>query len=186
MEMKELGNLTLEQKLQLPIKRLDLGCGLNRKDPVDDWIHMDFDYAPGIDIVGDWKKIPLPDECIDFLWSSETLEHIPLFELDETLKEWSRVLKIGAVCEFTTPNLDFTIKAAYEGLRDTEWIMRNLYGDQINYELQHYTLYNPTTINELLMKYGFSECQFNNAWGATDSRGYEWLAFTTTKIKNVN
>ena len=50
------------------------------------------------------EKIPLPDDSIDFLVCSETLEHVD--DLEKTLKEIKRVCKNGSKFFFTVPSTD--------------------------------------------------------------------------------
>lgn len=57
--------------------KLDIGCGANKQG--DDWVGMDVQPLPGVDIVHDLLDIPwpLPDECVLTAITSHVLEHIP-------------------------------------------------------------------------------------------------------------
>jgi len=57
--------------------KLDICCGANKHAP--DWVGIDMQALPGVDIV--WDVIntpwPLPDDCVSVAIASHVLEHIP-------------------------------------------------------------------------------------------------------------
>lgn len=57
--------------------KLDIGCGANKQG--EDWVGMDVQAMPGVDIVHDLLDIPwpLPDESVLTAITSHVLEHIP-------------------------------------------------------------------------------------------------------------
>jgi SAM-dependent methyltransferase len=57
--------------------QLDIGCGRNKQGA--DWIGLDIQQFPGVDIVHDWNVYPwpLPDECVLRAIASHVIEHIP-------------------------------------------------------------------------------------------------------------
>jgi len=87
-------------------KRLNLGCGPDRKEG---WINADIlirsDYY--IDVT---KKLPFPDNSIDFIFSEHVIEHLTKQECIFFLKECHRVLRIGGILRFSTPDLDLLVK----------------------------------------------------------------------------
>jgi hypothetical protein len=56
--------------------RLDIGCGAGKQGP--DWVGMDKQALPGVDIVHDWNVYPwpLPDECVLVAIASHVVEHV--------------------------------------------------------------------------------------------------------------
>ena len=56
--------------------QLDIGCGRARQP---DWVGMDLQDLPGVDIVHDWNDIPwpLPDESCVRAMASHVIEHVP-------------------------------------------------------------------------------------------------------------
>jgi SAM-dependent methyltransferase len=56
--------------------KLDIGCGANKRP---DWVGIDIQPFPGVDIVHDLLDFPypLPDECVSVAMCSHVLEHIP-------------------------------------------------------------------------------------------------------------
>ncbi len=169
---------TLKEKLALPIVKIDLACGLNQHEKNDDhYIYIDGDNADGIDIVCDWNSLPLNDGIADVVHFSDAIEHIKTWEADITMGEINRILKLGGIFFGTTPNRDYILKAAYEGLQDEEWLHRNLYGDGNGFNHTHYQTFTKKNLQQFLEKYGFGEVVFDNIeW---------WISWTCKKIKNL-
>lgn len=57
--------------------KLDIGCGANKHAP--DWVGIDSQPLPGVDLVHDLLDFPypLPDECVSVAVCSHVMEHIP-------------------------------------------------------------------------------------------------------------
>lgn len=68
--------------------KLDIGCGLNVKQPLDEWTHLDCDAGNHIEIVCDFGKIPLEDNSVDQIHIGDVIEHIPVWRWVEVLQEW--------------------------------------------------------------------------------------------------
>jgi predicted SAM-dependent methyltransferase len=162
------------------MEKLDLACGLNLMKPLEDWIHLDIHEGPHIEIVCDFKYMPLIDKSIDWIHAGDCIEHIENWNLDQTLREWNRVLKIGGVFEGTTPNLDNAIRSYIGGRIDYNWLIQNLYGDR-----ESYLLYTAEELNKVLIKYGFDEVDFSGSPGIGSEYGMWWLVFKTTKVRDV-
>lgn len=79
-----------------------------------DWIHVDIDPAPlydtknqryvPVDVVCDARKIELPDNYADVVYTSECLEHFPWKEYQAVLAEWGRIVKIGGLMRIEVPD----------------------------------------------------------------------------------
>jgi len=80
-------------------------------------------------VVCDLRKLPVPDETFDIVYSSHTLEHFSYLSIQTVLKEWLRVLKVGGELRLVVPNLKHVgIRLAKDELRITDmWV---LYGEQ--------------------------------------------------------
>ena len=79
----------------------------------EDWIHVDIDPSPLFDenggqhpvnIISDARKIDLPDECADIVFTSECLEHFPWKEYQSVLAEWCRLVKPGGMIRVEVPD----------------------------------------------------------------------------------
>ena len=79
-----------------------------------DWFHVDIDSTPlycdadgrnyPVDLVCDAKRIFLPDETFDHVFSSECLEHIGWKYTGMAVKEWARLLKPGGTMRIEVPD----------------------------------------------------------------------------------
>lgn len=198
----------LQQKLALPVIKLDIGSGDHHlKQPKEEWIHQDGCPGENVDIVCDFSAIPLDSGIVDEAWSGDSIEHIPLWDLDKTMKEWNRVMKVGGVLGGQTPNLHSVMMryaanvllqkgckitnpdgTPYEtgdmSLRDATL---NLYGWHDSPWQQHYVTYTVETITELLEQYGFGEVTFPQTPGATPENPQMswWLCFSCKKLRDI-
>lgn len=81
-------------------KKLNLGCG---HDIRTGWINLDKAHLPGIDIVHDIEKIPLPfsNEQFDTILCQDILEHVDFIPV---LREIHRILKTGGELHLRVPH----------------------------------------------------------------------------------
>jgi SAM-dependent methyltransferase len=81
---------------------LNVGCG-NSVYPVSNVVNTDVYPVPGVDVVWDLSKTPLPfkDQEFDFVLANHILEHIPNWW--ECFKELARVVKVGGTIEVWLP-----------------------------------------------------------------------------------
>jgi len=88
--------------------RLDLACGANKQGP--DWVGIDIQPLPGVDIVHDLEKYPwpLPGDCASIALASHLIEHLnpANFGIIKFFNEAWRVLK---------PDGEFCIITPYAG-----------------------------------------------------------------------
>ncbi len=93
-------------KRKLPIIKgkikLDIGCGDKKHEGFTGIDIRDCGQA----IVWDVRDgIPLPDESVDFIWSSHVLEHFDNEEIEDVLREFYRVLKKEGVSQNILPHV---------------------------------------------------------------------------------
>lgn len=116
-------------------KLIDFGCGTKPyKDyftnvseyigvdlKIDGWEHR----QKTVDFFYDGKTIPFGDNHFDGMLCTEVLEHV--FNIDELLSEFQRVLKPGATALITTPFMWEEHEVPYDFARYTPFALRHLY-----------------------------------------------------------
>ena len=161
--------------------RLDIGCGLNLKKPLDEWTHLDIDPGPQIELNCDFGDIPLDNGSVDEIHIGDVIEHIPVWRQTEVLSEWHRILKIGGTLGGNTPSLERNIWQYFNKEIDLDWLLQNLYGDRAGFPHQHYILFTEETLSALLERHGFDVVDFSGSPGPKELPW--WLVFTTTKVE---
>lgn len=116
-------------------KTLNLGAGERTYNyyPTNNYECVNFDerVIENIDIVGDVKDLSMfSDEEFDFILASDIIEHFPIAQTTDILKEWKRVLKKGGMIEFRLPNLAAICKQYFVGGQNARNISWLLYGGQ--------------------------------------------------------
>ena len=88
-------------------KKLNLGCGTNIKTG---WINMDCADLPGVDVVHDIERVPLPfgSEEFDIIRCDNVLEHVDYIPV---LKNLHRILKTKGCLIVRVPH--FTARINY-------------------------------------------------------------------------
>jgi len=155
--------------------RLDIGSGLNLKQPIDEWTHLDCDPGPHIELVTDFADIPLDNESVDEIWIGDVIEHIPVWRQRDVLWEWQRILKPGGILGGTTPNLHRKAMQYARGEIDLGWFLQNLYGDRRGPPHQHYILFTPESLQEFLYLHGFVD--YDDSRSIQTKDGPEWIRF---------
>lgn len=100
----------------VPGAKLNLGCGLDVRDPSQGWVNMDFVSLPGVDVVHDMMRTPWPIEpsSFDLVFASHVMEHIPHHHESGRdgfvviMEEIWRVLKPGGTLVVRVPHYSHT------------------------------------------------------------------------------
>lgn len=101
----------------------------------------------------DIRQLPFDDDSYDIVFSSHTLEHFGRDEMDDILKEWTRVLKPSGEMRLILPNIEWAAKKILND--DLDWHALNvLYGSQEYIENFHRNGFTPARITEALAKQG--------------------------------
>ena len=86
-------------------KFLNLACGenfiINEK-----WLNFDFIKREGVNQINLLEKLPLDDQCVDVVYCSHFIEHIPEHMVSSFLTECFRVLKNNGKLIFCQTNPD--------------------------------------------------------------------------------
>lgn len=90
------------------VKKLHIGC---QSHPMLGWLNVDIEpKTNGIAYMDATCRFPLPDGCLDYVFSEHMIEHIGLPEGIFMLKECYRVMKKDGVIRIVTPNLKFIVE----------------------------------------------------------------------------
>lgn len=104
--------------------KLDIGCG---RSPIPGCTTVDlFQRA---DICAPFWDIPLPDNSVDVIYSSYTLEHIEVFRAAETLREWKRILRPDGHMIIRVPDFLWVCRY-FLGAPGPGWSMTLVFGPQ--------------------------------------------------------
>lgn len=181
-------------EIQAPGEKLiaDIGSG-----PVSPYMReegrvVSFDIREEIkpDVICDVRKLPVPDEHFDIVYSCHTLEHFSFVRVRDVLKEWCRVLKVGGELRLIVPNLQFPAKRILEDqMQATDlWV---LYGEQDYQKNFHATGFTPNMLKALVESLGIFEniqVKVGNIDGppSPDSWNIELVATKTKKLEVDN
>lgn len=74
-------------------------------DRINGFETLDINVGKGIDyMLNCCKKLPFANETFEVIYASHVLEHIPWHMVENTLKEWVRILRSGGQIEIWVPN----------------------------------------------------------------------------------
>ena len=82
---------------------------------------LDIVKSPIVDHVGDCRKTPFKSDSFDLVYACHVIEHIEQFEVEQTIKEWARILKPGGVLEVHTLDAERLMKALLHLDETGEW-----------------------------------------------------------------
>ncbi len=83
-------------------RRLELGPG---DHPIPGFETLNIVGGRWVDYVADAaKRLPFSNGTFDLVYASHILEHIPWYQTDTVLKEWTRTLKSGGTLEVWVPD----------------------------------------------------------------------------------
>lgn len=155
-------------------KKLEIGGGKkNRK--AEGYLQMDAKKLPGVDIVGDVRKLPFKDGELDEIYGHWILEHFYYREIPEILSEWKRVLKKGGLLHLVTNNGDAHIKAYNEGVINIHELNRMLFGVHLKLAIQtgvedlHKIMWNKELVEYFFT--GFSKLEIKETWKHREDDG---------------
>ena len=84
---------------------LQVGAGMNL---LDGCLNVDLEpQRPDVVYMDAAARFPLPDRCLDYIFSEHLIEHLPYAGGVQMLRESFRVLKPGGKIRIVTPDLEF-------------------------------------------------------------------------------
>jgi predicted SAM-dependent methyltransferase len=154
------------------------------KTTFENYYKTQFDNRPSI-VVADIKalvdNLPLKNESVSEIVMFHVLEHVPYYNQEKTLKEITRVLKIGGKFVVAVPDTIGTAKLLVDSKTEEEenWAIRLLYGTQRNEFSHHFIGFTERTLKELLSVHGFGEFVSRE-----NLNFYPAIHLTATKIRS--
>ena len=93
--------------------QLDIGCGHNKQGP--DWVGLDVQDLPDVDIVHDFNQHPwpLPDECAIRAICSHVVEHIPPIAITDSGTRFPFIEFMDEVWRVMKPDGQFAVSLPY-------------------------------------------------------------------------
>ena len=149
-------------------KTLNIGAGQRTYKfyPTDEFECINFDERSidGIDVIGDVRDLTMfENEYFDYILASDIIEHFPISQTQNILKEWKRVLKLDGVIEFRMPNLREICRKYVVGeyaAKLTSWL---LYGGQDYSGNFHYVGFDREWFRSIIEPLGFKEIEYKDA-----------------------
>ena len=153
--MRLFGKPRLEPDPPERATRLHIGCG---QQTIPGWINIDHQGLPGVDQVLDVRQ-GLPFADVASIYAEHFLEHLPLDDGLNFLKECRRVLRHDGVLRLSTPNLDWVLATHYRipspSLEDARLDCMRL--NRAFHGWGHEFLYNRTMLVSAARAAGFAE-----------------------------
>jgi len=92
----------LSRNLSKSHRCLEIGPGERR---IDGFETLNIVWNRDVDYVLDASTLlPFADNTFDLIYSSHSLEHIPWYQVEATLREWVRILKVDGRLELWVPD----------------------------------------------------------------------------------
>jgi ubiquinone/menaquinone biosynthesis C-methylase UbiE len=90
--------------------------------------------------------LPYKDGEVDFIFSSQALEHVSKYAIAPTLIEWNRVLRHEGGLQLQVPDLVWA-SLHWVSAQNNDWSLDTIYGNQ-----RHEGEYHKTGFSEILLK----------------------------------
>lgn len=183
--------LRLVQNKRLQNRHLEIGAGGNK---VTGFETLNIQWGRYIDYVLDASKpLPFRDSTFEIVYASHILEHIPWYTVEDTLKEWTRIVKPGGCLEVWVPDglkICKVVVEAEAALCETipdDWCVKNpdrnpylwavgrlFWGANPNYPSWHRSMFTERYLRVLFEKVGLKNVR---KLSNTEVRGYDhgWI-----------
>lgn len=135
---------------------LHIGCGDAPK--TEGCLNVDIRPLPNIDVVADAARLPFEDGEHDSIVTRNLVEHFSRHEIDDVLKEWARVLKVGGTILIETVDVGLMMDN-WRKIPTENWL-DGLLGQQTYPENFHKMAFTEGIMYEKLEKAGFAVVRF--------------------------
>ncbi|MEX0895718.1 MAG: hypothetical protein WDZ94_02145 [Patescibacteria group bacterium] len=169
------------------IKKLEIGSG---DFPEPDYVHLDVQPSPDLEILGDVRQMPVPDNFVsEDVRAVHIMEHFchPDYssqamrtEIGTTLailEEVYRVLKPGGRFVMVTPDFEKITASAAKRKVPAHWLQRWSVGGHRNEYDVHHWLWTKQDARQWFEEVGFVECtDWNPVQGWRQLISLDWTA----------
>ncbi|MBD2179007.1 methyltransferase domain-containing protein [Pseudanabaena sp. FACHB-1998] len=141
------------------VYNLHIGCGNikhNKFVNIDGLPDSHIHYVRNIDDLSF-----LPENKVDLIYASHCLEHFSHLRVEQVLAEWFRVLKKEGILRLSVPDFDLLLGVYKDNENSVNSVISPLMGGQDYKYNFHMTIFNHSSLTELLLKAGFSQVR---AW----------------------
>jgi predicted SAM-dependent methyltransferase len=146
-------------EIKVPVAGLKLNIG-SGDHLLNGFINID-KFNRLADAPWDAGHLPLNDNSVALIVSTETIEHFGRDEIEPIFREWYRVLKPQGEAHIATPDIHSSFKLALEH-KDDDWYLARVFGNQSHGGQFHKWGFTPKNLNEFLGFAGFSQCVVGN------------------------
>jgi predicted SAM-dependent methyltransferase len=166
----------------------DLGPGAVSPYMRDEGKVVSFDIREEVkpDVICDLRRLPVPDQTFDIVFSSHTLEHFAFNDVQKVLKEWVRILKVGGELRLVVPNLRHVgHRLAIDQVYPTDMMV--LYGEQDYPKNFHAAGFTPRMLSALVGSLGcFEDIETaeQDTFGAPNATNWS-LQLRARKVKHL-
>ena len=156
--------LCLDDESAVVSRRVEVGSG---ERPSPGYLHVDMNpHARHVDAIAPAWSLPLPDGWATELVAIHCLEHIAPSRLEETLREWRRVIQPGGTLQVHVPNGTELMSAYLNGGEVEKWranaALLGMYANpsltgplDIKARADHQVIFDEHLLESLLVRCGF-------------------------------
>lgn len=154
--------------------QLHLGCG---KRFLPGFLHIDQDDYDHIDYRSSISSLEyIPSNSVHLIYCCHALEYFDYLQVNDVLKEWSRVLKPNGILRISVPDFEKIIKI-YSKTKNMKLLYGFIYGRYLKENstrepIYHKTIFTLTSLKEYLLSNGFGNVR-EYKWQDTIHRDYD-------------
>lgn len=143
-------------------RRLHLGCGTN---VLKGYTNVDL-FEPNADVNADVRALPFADNSFDWIEAHHLIEHLPIGETVDALREWKRVVEPGGHVFLSCPDLIACMSALVDSENTEIWsgFIRAIYG-QDDPGMPHRNGFCIASLSDALNKAGFVDVEVKSVIG---------------------